>query len=81
MQIREYLEKNYKELPGAEAVKLCIKSLMEMLEVSGKTIEVMVMEKAGLRALSAEEVDAVVKEVEAEAAAAEAARKAQADAQ
>lgn len=77
--VREYLEKNYAEVSGNEAIKLCVKSLMEMLEASGKTIELVVMRPDGLRVLPEEEVDAVVKAVEEEAAAAEAARKMQTD--
>ena len=80
LQIREYLEKNYKEVAGHEAVKLCVKALMETVEASGTTIEVMVMEKTGLRELTEAEVDACVKELEEEALAAEASRKTHADA-
>ena len=54
---------------------------METVEASGKTIEVMVMEQSAagprLRVLSEAEVDACVKELEEEAAAAEASRKTQ----
>jgi 20S proteasome subunit alpha 4 len=77
-QVREFLEKNYTEVAGNDAVKLCVKSLMELIEASGQTIEVMVMETGGLRMLSTAEVDAAVKEVEADAAAADAARRSQA---
>lgn len=76
MQVREYLEKNYTEVAGRAAIKLCVKSLMEQIEVNGQTIEVTVMEAAGLRTLSQQEVDDVVKEVEADTAAADAARRA-----
>lgn len=75
VQVREYLEKNYSEVAGRDAVKLCVKSLMEMIEASGQTIEVMVMKPDGLAIMDADEIDAVVKEVEADTAAAEAARR------
>jgi hypothetical protein len=80
-QAREYLEKNYEGAAGGAAVKLCVKALAELLEASGTTIEVTVVDVDGPRDLSVEEIDAVVAEIEADAAAAEAARKAQADAQ
>lgn len=76
--MREYLEKNYTESSGEDAIKLCVKSLMEMIEASGQTIEVMVMRQDGLTILSQDEVDAVVKQIEADTAAAEAARRTQA---
>jgi 20S proteasome subunit alpha 4 len=76
-QVREYLEKNYSEASGEDAIKLCVKSLMEMIEASGQTIEVMVMRPQGLSILSQDDVDAVVKQIEADTAAAEAARRSQ----
>lgn len=76
---REFLEKNYTGgLDVAGAVKLVVRSLMETVEASGKTVEMAVMEREGgeaMRLLTAEEVEAVVKEVEEEKAAAEASRK------
>ena len=78
MQIREFLEKHYVETTGADTIKLVIKALMETVEAGSKSIEVAVMEKdTGLRLLSDEEVDVVVKEIEAEKAAAEAAKRGQ----
>lgn len=75
--IREYLEKHYVETSGRETMKLAIRSLMETVEAGSKSIEVAVVEKdTGLRILSDEEVDALVKEVEEEKAAAEAAKRA-----
>jgi 20S proteasome subunit alpha 4 len=68
LQVREYLEKNYTESSGEGAIKLCVKSLMEMIEASGQTIEVMVMRQDGLTILSQDEVDAVVKQIEADTA-------------
>ncbi|CAI0440811.1 unnamed protein product [Linum tenue] len=64
--IREFLEKNYKETHGQETV----------VESGGKNIEVAVMTKdQGLRQLEEAEIDAIVAEIEAEKAAAEAAKK------
>ena len=40
MQVREYLEKHYKELSGMEAVKMAIKALTETVEAGSKNIEV-----------------------------------------
>ncbi|CAN1226840.1 Proteasome subunit alpha type-7 [Linum perenne] len=65
--IREFLEKNYKETSGQETV----------VESGGKNIEVAVMTKEhGLKQLEEAEIDAIVAEIEAEKAAAEAAKKA-----
>ncbi|CAI0414819.1 unnamed protein product [Linum tenue] len=64
--IREFLEKNYKETSGQETV----------VESGGKNIEVAVMTKdQGLRQLEESEIDGIVAEIEAEKAAAEAAKK------
>lgn len=87
LQVREFLEKNYgDDSPvGHDAVKLCVKSLMEMVEASGQTIEVMVMTKVEgrphLQEMSQSDIDAVVQEIESDNAAAEAARRAQAEQQ
>ena len=45
MQVREYLEKNYKETEGTDTVKLAVKSLMEVVEAGSKNLEIAVMEK------------------------------------
>ncbi|CAN1757877.1 Proteasome subunit alpha type-7 [Linum perenne] len=76
--IREFLEKNYKETSGQETVKLAIRALLEVVvESGGKNIEVAVMTKEhGLKQLEEAEIDAIVAEIEAEKAAAEAAKKA-----
>ncbi|KAF3567097.1 hypothetical protein DY000_02011831 [Brassica cretica] len=75
--IREFLEKNYKETSGQETVKLAIHALLEVVESGGKNIEVAVMtrEESRLRQLEEAEIDAIVAEIEAEKAAAEAAKK------
>ncbi|KAJ8771040.1 hypothetical protein K2173_023365 [Erythroxylum novogranatense] len=75
--IREFLEKNYKETSGQETIKLAIRALLEVVESGGKNIEVAVMTREhGLRQLEEAEIDAIVAEIEAEKAAAEAAKKA-----
>lgn len=40
LQIREYLEKHYSELPGKECIKLALKALMESVEAGSKNVEV-----------------------------------------
>nr|CAN78932.1 hypothetical protein VITISV_004441 [Vitis vinifera] len=73
---REFLEKNYKETSGQETVKLAIRALLEVVESGGKNIEIAVMTREhGLRQLDEAEIDAIVAEIEAEKAAAEAAKK------
>lgn len=65
--LREYLEKNYKEgLGNNESIKLAVETLMEVVE-SAKNIEVCIM--SGPRAftmLPDEEVEKFVKQVEKE---------------
>ncbi|EIE19930.1 20S proteasome alpha subunit D [Coccomyxa subellipsoidea C-169] len=74
--VREYLEKNYKETAGGDTVALAVRALMEVVEAGSKNLEVAIMEKdTGLRLLSDAELDAVVATIEAEKAAAEAARR------
>nr|GEW18860.1 proteasome subunit alpha type-7 [Tanacetum cinerariifolium] len=73
--MREFLEKNYKETSGQETIKLTIRALLEVVESGGKNIEVAVMTKEGLRQLEEAEIDTIVAEIEAEKAAAEAAKK------
>eukprot|EP00878_Enallax_costatus_P002477 GHUV01002657.1.p1 GENE.GHUV01002657.1~~GHUV01002657.1.p1 ORF type:complete len:256 (+),score=58.95 GHUV01002657.1:174-941(+) len=74
--IREYLEKSYTETSGRDTIKLAIRALMETVEASSKNIEIAVMEADGLRILGDEELDGLVAEVEADKAAAEAAKRA-----
>lgn len=74
--VREYLEKNYAETEGSDTVKLAVKALMEVVEAGSKNLEIAVMEKdTGLRILPDTEVDELVASIEAEKAAAEAARR------
>lgn len=64
--MREYLEKNYEELEGEEAVKLALRALLEVVESGSKNIEVAIMSKGGLRIMEDEEVDNLVSQIEAE---------------
>lgn len=74
--VREYLEKNWADTSGTDTIKLAIRALMETVEASSKNIEVAVMEReGGLRLLEDAELDAIVTQVEADKAAAEAAKR------
>jgi len=68
--VKEFLEKHYTEQVADsknDTIKLAIRALMEVVESGSKTIEIAVMERGGeLRFLADNEVDAVVKQVEAE---------------
>ncbi|KAI7844186.1 hypothetical protein COHA_002321 [Chlorella ohadii] len=76
--VREYLEKNHAETSGRDTLKLALRALTEVVEGSSKNIEVAVVEKeAGLRFLTDEDVDGLVKEIEEEKAAAQPQRPAQ----
>ncbi|RWW30618.1 hypothetical protein GW17_00004796 [Ensete ventricosum] len=68
--MREFLEKNYKETTGQETVKLAIRTLLENIEIA------VLSKEHGLRQLDEAEIDAIVAEIEAEKAAAEASKKA-----
>uniref|UniRef100_A0A7S0Y9V0 Proteasome subunit alpha type n=1 Tax=Polytomella parva TaxID=51329 RepID=A0A7S0Y9V0_9CHLO len=71
---REFLEKNFKETSGRDTVKLAVRALMETVEANAKSIEIAIMTTEGLKILSDEDVEATVKEVEEEKAAAALAR-------
>lgn len=74
--VREFLEKHFAETRGMDTIKLALKALMETVEAGSKSLEVAVMERgSGLRILSDEEVDNIVKVIEEEKAAAEAAKR------
>ncbi|KAJ9510354.1 hypothetical protein QJQ45_015827 [Haematococcus lacustris] len=76
LQIREFLEKHYVETSGQDTIKLAIRALIETVEAGSKSIEIAVMSRdSGLRVLTDSEVDTLVKEVEAEKAAAEASKR------
>ncbi|KAJ3192671.1 Proteasome subunit alpha type-4 [Irineochytrium annulatum] len=69
--VREFLEKNFKEgQTEAEAVKLTIRSLLEVVQTGAKNIEVAVMGVGRkLKNLTPEEVEEIVTAIEAENAA------------
>jgi 20S proteasome alpha/beta subunit len=51
--VREFLEKNHKdELTRDEAIKLAVKSLLEVVQTGAKNIEITVMEKYGVVTVS-----------------------------
>ena len=73
--VREFLEKHYAETTGRDTLKLAVKALLETVEAGSKSLELAVMERGtGLRLLTDEEVDGLIKEIEEEKAA-EAARR------
>lgn len=83
--VLEFLEKRYKEAvvdsseedTDEETVKLAVRAMLEVVESSHKNIEITVMhKKTGLKILSEEEVEGLVKAVEKEKTDAEEAKKA-----
>eukprot|EP00128_Syssomonas_multiformis_P003986 Colp12_sorted_trinity150504_noHs@25636 len=66
--VREYLEKHYEDSAVATehgAIKLAIKSLLEVVQSGSKTMEIAVMKRGEpLQILDGEKVDAIVKEIE-----------------
>lgn len=83
--VLEFLEKRYKEVvvdskeeeSDEETVKLAVRAMLEVVESSHKNIEITVMhKKTGLKILSEDEVEGLVKAVEKEKTEAEAAKKA-----
>uniref|UniRef100_A0A6T7X005 Proteasome subunit alpha type n=1 Tax=Pyramimonas obovata TaxID=1411642 RepID=A0A6T7X005_9CHLO len=74
--VREFLEKNYEETSGDDTVKLAVRALLEVVEPGSKNIEVAVLRKgAELKILEDSEVDAITAVIEADKAAADAAKK------
>ena len=68
--VREWLEKNYKEEEGEDAVHLAVRALIEVVEPSSKTMEVAVVRAgdAGVQVMSQEDLDALAQAVEAKKA-------------
>lgn len=66
--LREFLEKNYEEeMEEKEAVKLSVQALLEVVDSGAKNMEICVVKTGGYKHMMDEkEVDAVVKEIEAE---------------
>jgi len=74
--VKEFLEKNYNEETAADSVRLACRALLEVVEAGGKNIEIAVLRKdQELQMLSEDEVEAMCTAIEAEKAAAEAAKK------
>lgn len=78
-QVREFLEKSWVETAGwRDTAKLAVRALLESVEASPKNVEVAVVarpEAGGLRLIPDDELEALIKEVEADKAAAEAAKR------
>jgi 20S proteasome alpha/beta subunit len=73
--VREWLEKQYAETSGEETVKLALRALLELVEPSSKNIEIAIITKSGLRTMSNDEVDKLVKAIEMEKEEADKAKK------
>jgi 20S proteasome subunit alpha 4 len=67
--LREFLEKNYVEgMTQEQAVRLAVQALLEVVDSGAKTMEVCVVQTGGKKVMMSEdEVDVVVKSIEAEA--------------
>lgn len=77
--VREFLEKNYQpNLSDADAIRLCVKALLEVVDAGEGNVEVTVLGPDGKStALSPEEISRIVKEIEKEKEDAEGAKQAQ----
>ncbi|CCO30343.1 20S proteasome subunit alpha 4 [Rhizoctonia solani AG-1 IB] len=66
--VREFLEKNHRdEMTRDEAIKLTVKSLLEVVQTGAKNIEISVMESYGkVTNLDLSQVEAIVSEIERE---------------
>lgn len=66
--VREFLERNYKEsMDKDQTLRLTVKSLLEVVQTGSKNIEIAVLAPgASVELLSSEQVEALVKYVEAE---------------
>ncbi|TPX43475.1 hypothetical protein SeMB42_g04701 [Synchytrium endobioticum] len=75
--VREFLEKNYKDdMSKDEAIKLAVKSLLEVVQTGAKNIEIAVMAvDAKIKTLDLEEVEAICAAIEKEKTDAEATKK------
>lgn len=74
--VKEYLEKNYSDQTAQDGVKLACRALLEVVEAGSKNIEVAVLRRGKeLEMLGDDEVDTIVKALEAEKVAAEKAKK------
>ena len=74
--VKEFLEKNYSVETAADGVKLACRALLEVVEAGGKNIEIAVLRRGQpLQMMSEDDVEAMCTAIEAEKAAAEAAKK------
>ncbi|KAJ3556534.1 hypothetical protein NM688_g1976 [Phlebia brevispora] len=66
--VREFLEKNHKdELSREDAIKLTVKSLLEVVQTGAKNIEISVMESYGkITHLDLAQIEAIVADIERE---------------
>ncbi|GJE86957.1 20S proteasome subunit [Phanerochaete sordida] len=66
--VREFLEKNHKDdLSRDDAIKLTVKSLLEVVQTGAKNIEISVMESYGkITSLDLPQIEAIVQEIERE---------------
>eukprot|EP01096_Ripella_sp_DP13-Kostka_P014313 TRINITY_DN642_c0_g1_i1.p1 TRINITY_DN642_c0_g1~~TRINITY_DN642_c0_g1_i1.p1 ORF type:complete len:250 (+),score=124.82 TRINITY_DN642_c0_g1_i1:48-797(+) len=67
--VKDFLEKHYTEGTADQSVKLCIRALLEVVESGNKNIEIAVLTKGATRFLADEEIEEIVRQVEAEKAA------------
>ena len=67
--LREFLEKNYSgEMDEAKCIRLAVQALLEVVDSGAKTMEVCIVRRGGKKeSMTEEAIDAVVKEIEAEA--------------
>ncbi|KAK9812478.1 hypothetical protein WJX73_003214 [Symbiochloris irregularis] len=80
--VREFLEKGWKETSGRDTIKACMRALTEAVEAGSKNMEIAVVgPQGGMQILPDSEVDALVEEINADKAAADAARRASASGQ
>ncbi|KAG5438799.1 hypothetical protein PCANB_002519 [Pneumocystis canis] len=66
--VREFLETNFKEnMERSQAIKITIKSLLEVIQTEAKNIEIAVMEPGKkIEFLSVDEIDTLIKEISLE---------------
>ena len=66
--LREFLEKQYHDnLSQDECVRLAVQALLEVVDSGAKTMEICVIQRGGIKLnITEAQVDAVVKEIEAE---------------
>ncbi|KAJ2463131.1 Proteasome subunit alpha type-4, partial [Coemansia sp. RSA 2322] len=67
--VREYLEKHYtQDISEEDAIKLAVKSLLEVVQTGAKNIELLVITKDGNRTPNVDEIESVIAAIEAEKA-------------